>query len=266
MTEKDIKNYNRRCAEFLGWESPEDESSLNFHSDWDLIMKVIDKIKEINNELILIEVLGRYLICRKSDVTLENINYTEEKPGRELGVAKAIDYFLISHELKQKVQIVEDLVKIPFSVSLALIDFSKKTTEISSRAFIVYAFSKEEALDLALDIIKNKKKSVVSYRVLQISPIAKPHTEKNPDNKVLIKAINTFISKHTTTESTTLDKIRFSVTVVLVDTNKRDTEILLSSFFTYAYSEKELNSAIDMINNIKGYENYNLASYNILKV
>jgi PAS domain-containing protein len=51
ITKDEIKDYNKRCAEFLGWELFEAksanhwESTLQFHTSWNFIMKVVDAIE-----------------------------------------------------------------------------------------------------------------------------------------------------------------------------------------------------------------------------
>ena len=67
MTKQEIENYNRLCAEFLGWKKHEKfnppyftsenggwwEKELKFHSDWNWIMIVVEAIerfKKIKNK------------------------------------------------------------------------------------------------------------------------------------------------------------------------------------------------------------------------
>ena len=60
MTQEEILDYNKLCAEFLGWEYAKDRDiwnpnmhhdysftysiNLKFHSDWNWIMEIIEKI------------------------------------------------------------------------------------------------------------------------------------------------------------------------------------------------------------------------------
>lgn len=66
MTEQEIQEYNKRCMEFVGWklhskhskflyyhedrprEAIVDYRSMQFHSDWNLIMKVFKVIEEFS--------------------------------------------------------------------------------------------------------------------------------------------------------------------------------------------------------------------------
>jgi hypothetical protein len=62
MKEFNLEEYNKMCAEFLEWEfqhgyynpdhlheySFKTTEELKFHSDWNLIMEVVEKIKSIN--------------------------------------------------------------------------------------------------------------------------------------------------------------------------------------------------------------------------
>lgn len=59
MTQQEILEYNKLCAEFLGWKNLNDDSfpeyvdklgnfyplkELKFHSDWNWIMEMLDKV------------------------------------------------------------------------------------------------------------------------------------------------------------------------------------------------------------------------------
>ena len=94
------EEYNRLCAEFLGWEQGEDgrywketptESSnwyvdeMYFHSDWNWIMEVWEKIKLIPNsedwydDLKLTSmrnmIYGRFLSLNSKEAVVESIWY-----------------------------------------------------------------------------------------------------------------------------------------------------------------------------------------------
>ena len=62
MTQQEILEYNKRCAEFLGWKNLNDDSfpeyvnplgdfyqlkELKFHSDWNWIMAVVEAIEKL---------------------------------------------------------------------------------------------------------------------------------------------------------------------------------------------------------------------------
>lgn len=136
MTEKEILEYNERCAEFLGFKYknqakywmiyPLDDNSflaqkgyipiksMKFHSDWNWIMEVRDKILSINS---YINVGQRFIFninaCakyRKNEndkpykVRIKGVLITEPRPFIEVNsfdekeaVVKAINQFLIWH-------------------------------------------------------------------------------------------------------------------------------------------------------------------------
>jgi len=69
MTQEEILEYNKMCAEFLGWTIDQDEiltvpeeckvkpqiywpayKNLLFHSDWNWIKSVLEKISSLNEE------------------------------------------------------------------------------------------------------------------------------------------------------------------------------------------------------------------------
>jgi len=65
MTEQETLEYNKRCAEFLGWKYSEEKDrwnedmlrqysfvesiDLKFHSDWNWIMEVVEAINKTQN-------------------------------------------------------------------------------------------------------------------------------------------------------------------------------------------------------------------------
>lgn len=118
MNKQEIENYNRLCAEFLGWKliSKEDfnklgEASytgeskdikwgiieyLKFHSDWNWIMEVVEAIEKIsdwNLECLNVEE-RQFQMC----IPLSNI-YTTSKDKKE-AVVESINQFLIWYNEK----------------------------------------------------------------------------------------------------------------------------------------------------------------------
>ena len=84
MKQFSVKDYNRVCAEFLGYEISENEECFKipnkngwvnlsiFHTDWNSIMEVVEKINSIN------------LFENPSDTTLLTIR---EEMGAYLGLS-----------------------------------------------------------------------------------------------------------------------------------------------------------------------------------
>ena len=107
MTQEEINNYNRRCAEFLGYmnTTPTDKDfniyqnkdgkmlesmSMKFHSDWNWIMEVVEAIEKKGYE---IDIFSNCVeICDTPDE-----NYITEAVGKtkKEAVVQAINQFLI---------------------------------------------------------------------------------------------------------------------------------------------------------------------------
>lgn len=103
MTQEEILEYNKRCAEFLGYEISENKEcfkllnkngwiSLNiFHSDWNWIMEVVEAIEAI-------EKLNKTVIIDGSKCTITPIETSYiyyKKENKKEAVVQAINQFLI---------------------------------------------------------------------------------------------------------------------------------------------------------------------------
>ena len=117
MTQQEILEYNKRCAEFLGWKNLNDDSfpeyvnslgdfhplrELKFHSDWNWIMEVVDAIEKLKFRFeIALNEVNLYCISEERRFSYA-INYHDcENYGEEMHltkkeeVVKAINQFLI---------------------------------------------------------------------------------------------------------------------------------------------------------------------------
>ena len=89
MTQEEILDYNKRCAEFLGWKNLNDDSfpeyvdklgnfypliKLTFHSDWNWIMEVLNKIKPLVCEAEFTNRVGLHLRELQKEKVIEGIN------------------------------------------------------------------------------------------------------------------------------------------------------------------------------------------------
>lgn len=98
MTNEEIKNYSRLCAEFLGFEISENKECFKlpnkngwivldiFHSDWNWIMEVVNSIKNTKNPK------------EHSDTTFSTLRreiQTHLGRANKEAVVKAINQFLI---------------------------------------------------------------------------------------------------------------------------------------------------------------------------
>jgi len=120
MTQREEIEFNKRCAKFIGWvKLNEDSGMLNweslyknnhgdyvsisnmkFHSDWNFIMEVVEKIQ---NTLVSTDDLiggGQVLIfndcCKISPYKHDSKSvFVEIKDNLKKGVTEAIDKFLI---------------------------------------------------------------------------------------------------------------------------------------------------------------------------
>lgn len=121
MTQEEILEYNKRCAEFLGGENhpylipyiPEPDDmwfsddgkypmlqnpngnsmwklhELKFHSDWNWIMEVVEAIDKIQHTQV--DILGKY--CR---ISSKGIDFKgSSKEDKKEAVVQAINQFLI---------------------------------------------------------------------------------------------------------------------------------------------------------------------------
>jgi hypothetical protein len=105
MNNKEIENYNRLCAEFLGWKNLNDDSfpeyidklgnfyplkELTFDSDWNWIMEVVDAIEKLGhtvdiwNNVCVIPHLKKSIGESKKEAVVQAINqfliwYNENK-------------------------------------------------------------------------------------------------------------------------------------------------------------------------------------------
>jgi hypothetical protein len=112
MTQEEIFDYNKRCAEFLRWESagpgfPVGYWEFNsdkivfyehmmFHSDWNWIMEVIKSIQKIiikNDEEFCIEFYQGLPNKSKTFVSIGELGTESEDPKE--AVVQAINQFLI---------------------------------------------------------------------------------------------------------------------------------------------------------------------------
>ena len=101
MNKQEIENYNRLCAEFLGWEKCDTvyrtveyynnekvvgnathPAHMKFHSDWNRIMEVVEKMLDI---------------CLNLDSMEMYYNITDAIP-EQYKVVQAINQFLIRNE------------------------------------------------------------------------------------------------------------------------------------------------------------------------
>lgn len=85
MDKQEILDYNKRCAELLGWENDTSLLNLRFHSDWNWIMEVVDAIEKVA----WVNIKG----CAVDISTIVNLN----APTKKEAVVQAINQFLIWH-------------------------------------------------------------------------------------------------------------------------------------------------------------------------
>lgn len=89
MTQEEILQYKKRCAEFLGLEILKDEYCYDypdFHSDWNWIMEVVEVIEK----KAWVNIKG----CAVDISTIVNLN----APTKKEAVVEAINQFLIWYE------------------------------------------------------------------------------------------------------------------------------------------------------------------------
>jgi len=92
MKQKEINDYNRRCAEFLGVTLHESQITtphshfMRYHSDWNYIMEVVEAIER----------LGFYTKILDNGMTIEGKLVLERwGKNKKEGVVQAINQFLI---------------------------------------------------------------------------------------------------------------------------------------------------------------------------
>lgn len=114
MTTEEILEYNKRCAEFLGWDynkfmdrwnedmhhqySFVESTELKFHSDWNWIMEVVEAIEELFDGEVLVEISDEscYIGYHK-----EYEKYATMESKKE-AVVQAINQFLIWYKENNK--------------------------------------------------------------------------------------------------------------------------------------------------------------------
>lgn len=124
MTQEEIIDYNKRCAEFLGWKNLNDDSfpeyidklgnfyplkELTFDSDWNWIMEVVEAIEKLKFRFeIALNEVNLYCISKERRFSYA-INYHDcENYGEEMHLTKreavviAINQFLIWFEQYKK--------------------------------------------------------------------------------------------------------------------------------------------------------------------
>ncbi len=124
MTQEEIKEYNKRCAEFLGWIKTHPKikdwhiyitpighvsyDKMLFHSDWNWIMEVLSKIEESHHTVISQGITGHYVNINREDVNI--LTQTLDNPSKFMGVGKtkkevvikSINQFLIWYNENNK--------------------------------------------------------------------------------------------------------------------------------------------------------------------
>ena len=138
MTQKEILQYNKMCAEFLGWKETTEQfkidwvgcktkerldrlnkqyipilekngdvlfpdfSMINFHSDWNWIMEVVEGIEKLNMEVSIIDEECCIIDTEKAEkeenpFMIEPVSFGEGESKKE-AVVEAINHFLIWYE------------------------------------------------------------------------------------------------------------------------------------------------------------------------
>ena len=115
MKEEEILEYNKSCAEFLNWEKSDTvyrtieyynnekivgnykhTVNMKFHSDWNWIMKVLQRIEDLNFSVELSNIGTQNYVCyiRSGGIKVIYSNILETKKE---AVVQAINQFLIWH-------------------------------------------------------------------------------------------------------------------------------------------------------------------------
>lgn len=121
MNQEEILDYNKRCAEFLGWKndtfllSKQIEKNtglchLKYHSDWNWIMEVVEAIEKLGYQF---DITGNEVGVNSNIMSMENIStggtmnsynrsyyptiisICEEEYSKKDAVVQAINQFLI---------------------------------------------------------------------------------------------------------------------------------------------------------------------------
>lgn len=116
MNKEEILEYNKRCAEFLGWDynkfmdrwnedmlhqySFVESIELKFHSDWNWIMEVVETIEKLTNQdgyrwQVLIQ--NNFCVIEDNNKIFDSNKIIHEKTKKE-SVVQTINQFLIWHE------------------------------------------------------------------------------------------------------------------------------------------------------------------------
>ena len=115
MTQEEILEYNKRCAEFLNLHRNEEVAIYNmkeypydflkFHSDWNWIMEVLKQITKYGYNWELIDFNGtvteeKFMKCSIFNLELGKPynKFTTESSDEKEAVVQAINKFLILHE------------------------------------------------------------------------------------------------------------------------------------------------------------------------
>lgn len=100
MTQEEILQYNKRCAEFLGLEILKDEYCYDypdFHSDWNWIMEVVEAIEKLGDTSAmygtLVDITTTYIAIGEIATDLKLVPMTKKE-----AVVEAINQFLIWYE------------------------------------------------------------------------------------------------------------------------------------------------------------------------
>ena len=142
MIQEEILEYNKRCAEFLGWKETTEQfkidwvgcktkerldrlnkqyipilekngdvlfpdfSVINFHSDWNWIMEVVEAIEKLNMEVSIIDEECCIIDTEKAEkeenpFMIEPVSFGEGESKKE-SVIKAINQFLIWYKENNK--------------------------------------------------------------------------------------------------------------------------------------------------------------------
>lgn len=119
MNQEWIEQYNKRCAEFLGWKnkgminlelwvSTEYQygittNELKFHSHWNCIMEIVEIIEELDVVAsFTIEQPTIYIWKSSEESNFKDIEIDINTSSKKEAVVKAIDQFLIWNEQQNK--------------------------------------------------------------------------------------------------------------------------------------------------------------------
>jgi hypothetical protein len=113
MTQEETLEYNKRCAEVLGYQVMSEKSflmyeypkgtdlskvwvdaALVFHSDWNWIMEVLQKIEDLNYSVEVCNIGARNYVCYIRSGGVEAV-YSRILETKKEAVVQAINQFLI---------------------------------------------------------------------------------------------------------------------------------------------------------------------------